>query len=62
MTTKAILRQSVDLENRADLHAYACQFGPASRLMKEANRLRESVLGKGDPNTLRDLTHAALTE
>jgi hypothetical protein len=54
------LLESIDLERRADLEAFACNFGAASYLMKQANRIREREFGKADPNTLRDLTHNAL--
>jgi hypothetical protein len=55
------LRASLEIENRADLHAHAGQFGPASELMKQANAIRAQVFGRGlDPNELRERTHAAL--
>lgn len=58
---RAILAESVDLENQADFYAINCQFGPASQLMREANKLRQRVFGKiADPNELRDRTSAIL--
>jgi hypothetical protein len=61
MTSRTELRESVDLENRADLMAAACHFGEASRLMSHANAIRKRAFGPGlGPNELRDLTHEAL--
>lgn len=54
------LRESIDLEDKSDLMAVACNFGEASALMKQANRIRERHFGKLDPNELRRLTHEAL--
>jgi hypothetical protein len=57
----AALRKSVEFERESDLCAAAGNIGDATMLMKEANRLRESVFGKFDPNELRERTHAALS-
>jgi hypothetical protein len=54
------LRESVDLENCADLHAVSGNFGEASWLMKQANAIRKRIFGPYDPNVLREKTHAAL--
>jgi len=56
------LRESVDLENRADLYAPGGNFREASYLMREANRIRKRHFGSLDPNELRERTHAALSE
>ena len=55
------LRESVRLEDQADLMAAACNFGEASYYMREANKIRASWFGHGlNPNDLRERTHAAL--
>jgi hypothetical protein len=60
MTDIVELRESVELENRADLCAAACNFREASRLMKAANAIRSRHFGKLDPRELREQTLAAL--
>lgn len=54
------LRESIVLEDRADLMASACQFGDAAYYMKQANRIREQQFGRHDPNRLRALTAIAM--
>lgn len=55
------LRESVELERQADLYAAACDFGSASRLMKQANAIRRRQFGHGlGPNELREKTHEAM--
>lgn len=62
MADIAALRESVQLEDRADLAAAACNFDEAIRLMREANAIRKRQFGSGfDPNRLRELTHDALS-
>jgi hypothetical protein len=58
----AVLRESVDLESQADLLAMSGNFGEASALMKQANRVRQSQFGRWDPNELRDFTNLALAQ
>jgi hypothetical protein len=55
------LRESIALEDRADLMASACQFGDAAYYMKQANRIRERQFGRLDPNRLRALTAIAMS-
>jgi hypothetical protein len=57
-----LLRESVELERRSDLMAHACNFGEASRLMRQANRIREREFGRFDPNELRERTQEALSK
>jgi hypothetical protein len=55
------LRESVRLEEVADLYAAACNFTDAVVQMKAANAIRSRILGKGlDPNELRERTTAAV--
>ena len=55
------LRESFDLESRADLFAASGNFREASRLMKQANVIRRRTLGIGsDPNELRAAARRAL--
>ena len=51
----AVLRESVEMESRADLMAVAGNFGEAAALMNRANRIRRQQFGPFDPNALRDL-------
>ena len=54
------LRQSVDLENRADLMAVSGDFREAAWLMKKANEIRRANFGPYSINELRDLTASAI--
>lgn len=56
----AALRESVELESRADLLAACCHFGEASDLMKRANKTRREAFGPWTVNELRDFTMMAL--
>jgi hypothetical protein len=60
MTDLIALKRSIALENEADGWAVQCRFHEANALMREANAIRKAEFGCFDPNTLRDLTHAAI--
>ena len=62
---EARLRELESLEGEADLYAATCQFGRATRLMKQVNRERADVLGmpySTSPNVLRERARQALQE
>ena len=60
MVDVTALRESVELESRADLFAAACDFREAAHLMRQANAIRRREFGAFDPNELRERTEAVL--
>lgn len=62
MSEAELLRESVRLEDEADLFAAALDLANANILLKRVNAIRAEVFGRFDPNELRRRTHECLAK